>query len=75
MSNVYPHVAPAAVESLETILSPKETDSWDTSPASYQDTSDLDKDIYEAAAELASGGLLSEPTSKEDVDDRFGRGN
>ena len=73
-SNVYPRVASAAVESENSLLDPKEADTWNESLAKDSRPSDLDGEVYTTVQEQSSRGLLSKPMSKAQVDLFFGRG-
>ena len=74
-SNVYPRVAPAAVDSLHAILDPEDADKWNSTVASGSFPSDLDKEVYDTAQEQVKNGLLSKSMSKKDIDKIFGKGS
>ena len=74
-SNVYPRVASAAVESENSLLDPKEADTWNESLAKDTRPSDLDGEVYKTAQEQSSRGLLSKPMSKAQVEFFFGKGH
>ena len=69
-----PQGGPAAQETLESLLDPKDADTWNSSLARACEISDFDKEVYDAAVEQTERGLLSKPMSKEELDDLFGKG-
>ena len=59
LSNVYPRVASAAVESEHSLLDATEAEKWNESLANDSRPSDLDDDVYLTATEHSKRGLLS----------------
>ena len=74
-SNVYPRITEAPAGSLESLLDPENADAWNTSLATDDRPSELDGSIYDTAQEQIAKGLLSQQMSKEDMDQKFGKGN
>ena len=54
-SNVYPRVAPAAIESEHSLLDSTEAEKWNESLANDSRPSDLDDDVYQTAKDQSKG--------------------